>query len=81
MITLHGSCRMCGGLTAAVEVEVPHATPEHRKACGVSPRGILATAICQVCTRAAVAAWAEHGTSLPAAWKPTLAIAAEDKAK
>ena len=63
MIVLHGSCRMCGGRVESVEVDVPHATTEHRRACGVSPHGVLATAICRVCARAIVRAWAEHGAA------------------
>lgn len=61
MITLHGSCKMCGGLVASVEVDVPHATPEHRRAAGVTGRGVMCTALCKTCVRAAVAAWTEHG--------------------
>lgn len=63
MISLRGKCSMCGGLAASVEVEIPHATREHRKALNVSSGSVLCAAICQTCARSAVAAWAGYGAA------------------
>ncbi len=74
MITIHGKCNMCGGLAASVEVEVPHATDEKRRANSVSSRGVLCAAICRECARAVTAAWAEHGGKT---WASSTRLAAE----
>lgn len=61
MIDTHDMCRMCGQQTEAVEVELHHATPEHRKKAGARAGSVLATAVCRTCARAVASAWAGRG--------------------
>ncbi len=63
MIALHGKCNMCGRLEAAIEVDLPHATDEHKKRFGISATTLMATAVCRECARAITAAWAQHGAA------------------
>ncbi len=70
MITLHGKCNMCGRLEAAIEVDLPHATDEHKKRFGISVTTLMATAVCKECAHSIVAAWAKHGA---AEWAKTRA--------
>jgi hypothetical protein len=63
VITIHGKCNMCGNFEASIEVDVPHATAEKKKALGIGSTSVMCAALCRTCTRAAVAAWAKHGAA------------------
>jgi hypothetical protein len=71
---LHGKCNMCGQSTAAVEVEIPHATRAHMKAAGVASTSTLCAAVCEDCARAVTAAHAKHGAAGFAQWKAERAV-------
>ncbi len=66
-IVLRGQCSMCGRREPSIEVEVPHATLEKRKAVGVA--GLMCTAVCRTCCQEIVCAWARHGAIEWAQWR------------
>ncbi len=68
MSVVHGMCNMCGTAVAAVEVEIPHATPAKLKSAGVSRTATLCAAICQECAVSIASAWARHGAADWARW-------------
>lgn len=77
MITIKGKCNMCGRLEPSIEVEIPHATNEHRKAAGIGPVSVMCAAICRTCVRAAVMAWSQPGKAEWARMKAERAELAE----